>query len=364
MDKERYNSFDGLRAIAAIGILIMHYLANIDIESITELHNSGILYSKIIPDLTLFVYLFFIISAFSMCCGYYNRFEVKNCKSNFNTDSFYSKRYARIWPFFALLVVIDFIMKPTLEEFYQCFADLTLAFNLLPNPHIDAIGVGWFLGVVFLFYMIFPWFVFLLQKKSRAWFALFVAVVFHIILMRYFLTSEFCTDYQIAAPRHNIVYSFPFFMVGGILYLYRDRLENPNNVYIYALFAIVFSVCQIIFAPIIFGENILFVLILFIFWVLYAMTGGIQFGSFKFLDNRLMRFLSNISMEIYLCHMVMFRIIEKLYIGNLIGNVHVYYWTICIIGILFSISFSWIVKYKVFGWLGNRFPMLAWISPK
>ncbi|WP_158223266.1 hypothetical protein [Fibrobacter sp. UWS1] len=47
-------------------------------------------------------------------------------------------------------------MKPSISELYQAFADLTLAFNLLPNPDISVIGVGWFLGLVFLFYMIFP----------------------------------------------------------------------------------------------------------------------------------------------------------------------------------------------------------------
>ena len=65
--KERYSSLDGLRAFAAIGIAIMHILANIDIEPDKNL----LLYGTNIPSLTHFVYLFFMISAFSMCCGYY-----------------------------------------------------------------------------------------------------------------------------------------------------------------------------------------------------------------------------------------------------------------------------------------------------
>lgn len=229
---ERYNSFNGLRACAALGILLMHYLANINADVAGRLCESGILYSSIIPFFTSFVYLFFIVSAFSMCCGYFKQFNMTNVKdlsdkacmmSKFDTERFYSKRYIRIWPFFALLVLIDVIMKPSWEECYQAFADLTLAFNFLPNPHIEVIGVGWFLGIVFLFYMIFPWFVFLLQNKIRAWGAMIIAVVFHIILVHYFLTSEFCTESQINSPRHNIVYSFPFFMSGGLIYLYRER---------------------------------------------------------------------------------------------------------------------------------------------
>ena len=112
--------------------------------------------------------MFFTLSAFSMCCGYFHKFDTKDGKCSFCTEFFYNKRYSRIWPFFSLLVLIDFIMNPSKEELYQCIADLTLAFNLLPNPEIHVIGVGWFLGVIFLFYMIFPWFAFLLQNTKRA----------------------------------------------------------------------------------------------------------------------------------------------------------------------------------------------------
>lgn len=227
---ERYESFNGLRAYAALGILLMHYLSNIDKEvSMVLKEDLPLLYGRVIPFFTMFVYMFFIVSAFSMCCGYYSRFMIENKKSGFDTEKFYSKRYSRIWPFFALLVFIDFVMNPSLAEFYQAFADLTLAFNFLPNPHINVIGVGWFLGVVFLFYMVFPWFVFILQNKNRAWLTMVVAVVFHVILVQYFLTSEFCTEYQINSPRHNIVYSFPFFMAGGLLYLYREMIRKMTK---------------------------------------------------------------------------------------------------------------------------------------
>lgn len=68
---QRYTSLDGLRSIAAIGIVIMHVLANLD----TTPDKSTILYGTVIPSLTNFVYLFFSISAFAMCCGYYERMK-------------------------------------------------------------------------------------------------------------------------------------------------------------------------------------------------------------------------------------------------------------------------------------------------
>ncbi|KDS55941.1 acyltransferase domain protein [Phocaeicola vulgatus str. 3975 RP4] len=43
---------------------------------------------------------------------------------------------------------------------FEAFMNCTLVFGLLPNNSLEVIGVGWFLGTVFLFYMLFPFFVF------------------------------------------------------------------------------------------------------------------------------------------------------------------------------------------------------------
>lgn len=361
-----YNSFDGLRGYAAIGILLMHYLANIDSSVSNGLKSAfPLLYGSVIPFFTSFVYMFFTVSAFSMCCGYFNRFAKKEVLSSngeklivssFDTNSFYKKRYSRIWPFFALLVAIDVIMKPSISELYQAFADLTLAFNLLPNPDISVIGVGWFLGLVFLFYMIFPWFAFLLQTKKRAWFAMVIALAFHIILVQYFLTSEFCTASQIGNARHNMVFSFPFFMAGGLLYLYKDKLsfEKFSSKVILLLVACAATIIYFTpWAPKPFGEKFLWIGIIFILWIMYAMSGGIAIKGFKLLDNKVAKFLGEFSMEIYLCHMVMFRVIEKVHLDRFIHNNHLLYWTWCVVGIVLAILFSYVVTKIIFPKIGK-----------
>ena len=96
---EHYSSLDGLRAFAAIGIAIMHILANMDVVP----DKTSFLYGTIIPSLTNFVYLFFMISSFSMCCGYYLRMKTGQISMN----KFYMKRYQRILPYFAFLILID-----------------------------------------------------------------------------------------------------------------------------------------------------------------------------------------------------------------------------------------------------------------
>ena len=51
-------------------------------------------------------YLIMIISAFSMCCGYYERIK----SGTITPAKFYAKRYHRAWPFFAMMVMISFAM--------------------------------------------------------------------------------------------------------------------------------------------------------------------------------------------------------------------------------------------------------------
>lgn len=181
--------------------------------------SDNILTGNVIPMFTNFTLLFMIISAFSMCCGYYER-----VKSGAITPAkFYAKRYHRTWPFFAMMVVISFAMDPSWSTFCQSFADLTMCFNLLPNPNIEVIGVGWFLGTVFTFYMLFPFFTFLLDNKKRGWMVLVLSLLFCYIAIVYFGTPDFVVK---PIDKVNIIYSAPFFVAGGMIYLYRQGLKN------------------------------------------------------------------------------------------------------------------------------------------
>lgn len=135
MKKEYYRAIDGLRTIACVGIVLMHVAAN------SSYSISGCIYDSMIPSFTNFVFLFMTVSAFGMCCGYYER--VINNKISFS--DFYEKRFKKILPFFGLLVLLDIAMSPSMDALYEAFADLTLLFGFLPNAgNITVIGVGWF----------------------------------------------------------------------------------------------------------------------------------------------------------------------------------------------------------------------------
>lgn len=60
--RENYSSLDGLRAYAAVGIVLMHVQANLMIKP-----SDNFLTCNVIPWFTNFTLLFMIISAFSVC---------------------------------------------------------------------------------------------------------------------------------------------------------------------------------------------------------------------------------------------------------------------------------------------------------
>lgn len=203
---KHYGTIDGLRTIAAIGIVMMHVKANNGYEI------SGFFYHAVIGSFTNFVFLFMMVSAFGMCCGYYE----KVIKNKISLSDFYGKRFKKIWPFFAVLVFLDVMISPSISSLYEAFADLTLLFGFLPKAgNIEVIGVGWFIGLIFVFYLIFPFFCFLLENKRRAWISFAISLIYNFVCENYFKVG-----------RTNILYCGCFFLAGGLIYLYKDQLEK------------------------------------------------------------------------------------------------------------------------------------------
>lgn len=335
--RENYASLDGLRAYAAIGIVLMHVMANIAIKP-----SDNIVTSAVIPWFTNFTLLFMLVSAFSICCGYYKR-----VKSGAITPAkFYAKRYHRTWPFFAMMVCISFVMEPSWSTFCQSFADLTMCFNLLPNPEIEVIGVGWFLGTVFTFYILFPFFTFLLDNKRRGWMVLGLSLVFCYIAIVYFGTTELMVK---AIDKRNIIYSAPFFISGGMIYLYRKGIKDFVEKHWLAVLAVCIILNIAKFAFPIEGSFILPDLVVFSAWLIYAIG-----AKDVVLNNRVVKYLSGISMEIYLCHMMFFRVASMLHLERFVHQQDVLYVLTCIATLVGAICFSHVVKYYVFPWLGNR----------
>ena len=289
---DRYEGIDGLKAYAIIGIALMHVLAN------GEYGIGGFMFERLIPSFTNLVFLFMMVSGFGMCCGYYQ----KIIDQKISVEDFYKKRYIKIWPYFALLCALDFVISPSKESLFEVFANLTLCQGLLPNAKISVIGVSWTLAVIFVFYMLFPFFCFLIGNKKRAWGVAVAALVFNWLCSNYF-----------NAGRTNIVYDAVYFIAGGLIFLYRKELAEFASKHKIIAGAILLIATVAYFALGGSTLTLLFFCVAALIYTLGCRTGGV-------LVNPVAKFLGGISFEIYLCHMVIYRVLEKLHLVHLFGN--------------------------------------------
>lgn len=344
--KARYGALDGLRTLACIGIVLMHIKSNVSVKP-----SATWVMDNVISFTGNFVLLFMMISAFSVSCGYFERFR----NGTISLDSFYKKRYSRILPFFALLVVIDILQTAMSERFcltesmsaelYEAYADLTLAFGLLPGANISVIGVGWFLGVIFLFYMLYPFFTFLLNTRRRAWFVLAVMIGLWICLHNYFIPVK-----GVVSGYTNIILCAPYFILGGMIYLYRidisticKRMFMRISIYRWLVLATLFYTILFFAIPLI--RKIPFSqLVLYALWLVTAISDSSMWSRFSLLDNKFMAFISSVSMEIYLCHMMLFRIVERCHLDSLLTDNDMYYWAVSLFVMVGAIMFSLIWK--------------------
>ncbi len=341
---QKYNNIDGLRTLAAISIIIMHVWANIGYQ-IFENESINNVINNIFPRLASFVELFFIISGFGMCCGYYEKIK----ENKISLDKFYSKRYVKILPFFTTLVVVDlavtFITGGGINtgSIYEAFADLTLLFGFLPVSNITVIGVGWTLGVIFGFYVLFPFFVYLIWNKKRAWLSLFIMIGLNFVCSVYFLDAG-------NLVRCNVIRWFCYFIVGGLIYLYLDKIKKiiSNSIIgiVTTLFGFIIVFCiqidcktelDYFFSTI--RDIIGYALILI----------GVLCEDIKLWSNPVSKFISKISLEIYISHMMIYRVFEKLGLTAICGESFFSYVIVCIATIVGVVVFA-----VVFQWIENK----------
>ena len=90
-------------------------------------------------------------------------------------------------------------------------------------------------------------------------------------------------------------------------------------------------------------------LLVFAAWLMYAI------GSKDIvLNNRVAKYLSGISMEIYLCHMMFFRVASMLHLDKFIHNNDILYVATCIATLFGAICFSHVIKYNVFPFVESK----------
>jgi peptidoglycan/LPS O-acetylase OafA/YrhL len=199
---------------------------------------------------------------------------------------------------------------------------------------ISVVGVGWFLGIIFLFYMLFPFFVFLMDNKRRAWITMGVVVLLFFSVKFYFHPvkgTSFGND--------SFMRFAPIFMIGGLVYLYREKFVNLSMCFrwILRILTIGYTTWFFVFPEMRFSLSNL---VMYVLWILYAVS-EVSLKRRTLLNNQVMAFFSGISMEIYLCHMMFFRVVEKFHFEKIILDNDMNYWTTSVLVLIGATTFAW-----------------------
>lgn len=182
-----------LRGICAIAVAYYHILSWTKVADLVSWGRYG-------------VYIFFVLSGASMYLAYNRKFA-----NGYPAEKFIALRFARIAPLYALVTIATILpavvgARLSAQAAGLSLLNVSLLFGL-GNPGVTSQVVGgWSLGVEFLFYLMFP--VLLAVMNTRAWLAVLVLsfVVQHVSI-NVLSTSESYLYMQML--------SFIFYFVAG-----------------------------------------------------------------------------------------------------------------------------------------------------
>ena len=133
----------------------------------------------------------------------------------------------------------------------------------------------------------------------------------------YFFTEKFVIPEF--SFRHSFIYCLPYFLGGVLIYLYRDKLRSLVSSHrILSFAAMLICIIAYYIIPDEIGEISLFTpknLLVSTVILIYAIG-----AEGKLSNNKAVAYLSAISMEMYLCQMILFRGAEKLHLLYIAGD--------------------------------------------
>ena len=149
-----------------------------------------------------------------------------------------------------------------------------------------------------------------------------------------------CTNY-FKATRTNIVYDAIYFIAGGLIFLYRKELAEFASKHKFIAGGILLIAAVAYFAL---GASTLTMLFFCVAALVYTL--GCKRGGG--LVNPVAKFIGGICFEIYLCHMVIYRVLEKMHLVHLFENgILAYIFTAIVVicgSVVFSVCAKWLLN--------------------
>lgn len=299
---KRYDGLLGLRGIGATMIIAYHmYLLN-------DYVGASAFGDRTVGIGGVFVQLFFMLSSFSLMCGYAEK--IKNGDIEWGT--FYKNRFIKLAPTFYTALIAHLLLNACAHvknPIASIIGTASLLYALMPSNQESIVMAGWALGIEVVFYLFFPAFFEFTKTRVRSLFTLVGSILLY-------LSYNFYYGVGIENNHINIIYQLFPFALGAFLYHCISCMENINEK---ARKKIAF-----------FQHVILF--LLFVGWGYWFQGRLIVCIAFSlviirqimytdiFTTNRFVMWLGKISYEMYLFHMIVYRILYSLNLNALLNE--------------------------------------------
>ena len=296
---------NGLRAIAAISVLISHI-------SYKGMADFGLPFQLNLPMAGYGVTLFFVISGFLIT---YLLLQELNVSNSVNIRKFYYRRILRIWPIYYLYIILCFTSLLLMEEtffskqiwFYIFFsANIPFVFN---TP-IMLLAHYWSIGVEEQFYIFWPW----LVKLKIARFVSFVILIFIFLIITkisvwYFWGSSSYIYRLIHVTRFHCMMlgalgAFLYFKQNKIVdYFFSNRLICFLSWLLFVLITV-----DVIHIPALLSQEVFAFISL-----MMILSQVIAHQRFLSLETKIFDFVGKISYGIYVIHPLVIVLLSKIY---------------------------------------------------
>ena len=281
----RIVSFDGLRGIAALAVVLFHYCS---------LQTPSNILHPIFHYGTLGVILFFIISGFVIS------FTINKCR---NVAHFTYARFARLYPVYWASIIFVFFLNTFLImkkiPFSVYMGNLLMFQDLAHIPDVNA--VYWTLQYELLFYcFIATLFYFKLFSKNLPFIIWGIAAFSWLLLQSYGLIDFPSITSQIG---HFLILTYaPLFIFGVYLYkCYSEGWKLRHGLMLIAM-AVIFTELYPLLHMDSYNPQTMKIYLFFIFlfsaYAAYRPEG-------KILSNKIMQFFGKISYSLYLTHYIL-----------------------------------------------------------
>lgn len=333
--KTRYQYIDILKAIAIIGVVLVHF------NGVWSAPN-GII-NRVSSIGARCPQFFFFISAYLTC------FSIK--KKNCSALKFYKSKFSRLAPLYYVSLLVAIVI-PTFRLFNFTVLDYIshIIFVNWINPYWinSIIGPEWYIADLAILYLLSPLIMRFAKNINKSFIALFISILLScgvLFLSNYIFGIKLLMNSVLERFFHTFlfIHQLPVWLLGICTYYLLDFVRENKKTYI--LFAGVYSIVTLIVIILfeLFKMNKVYMTSSFI--------AGLVFGMFFILLSRIQMldsvffkpigFIGQHSFGIYCFHQIIINCIST----RLSKNLELWKWILCFVIVLaFSVFVGYIIE--------------------